>query len=882
MSQLVNGKRRYPSAGTRAKLLKGLGVDFEEIFEIEIPPGPGLDENSTRTGGTIPRHRPAAAQVEIKISKGSSDMNTWTQELLVAFRVFRRSPSFALVVTLVLALAIGANGALFSVLDAVVLQPLPYPDSERLFVLFQSDRHRGTQREGFSVPDLLDLRERSETFRMTSGIRFGNMTLTDSGDPIRLPTEFVTENHFSVLGVQAILGRGFGPGDSRPGQNRLVLISESLWIERFGRSSTATSNEITLDGVPHRIIGVMPTHAVIGGGNGDRIWVPLELDPERWLRGMHVLSSFARLAPGVTLERAQEELDTVMSQLEIEFAEDNAARGGWLASVHGEIVRNVEDALWMLLAAVVCVLLIGCVNVANLFLSRLNSRRSELALRAALGAGRWGLIRKILTEGLVLTLVGCGLGLGVAWLGVRTLISLAPASLPRTSAITMNSKMFLFSLGITLLAWLLVSLIPALRFSSAQLVDSLKEGGRQGGSAIPHSWLRNAFVVAQVGLAIMLVIGAGLLMRSFWELTRVDLGIETENVLSMNMELPQTQYPFPEGWPFLKWPAVTQLQDGLVQSIGSIPGVISVAFSISNPLASGWTTRVAIEGHPQLATDQHEEAYFLPVTEAFFETLSLPLLQGRVFQETDDDAHPLTAVVNQAFSSFYFPDGADPTGERVLVYGQAREIVGVAGDVRFRGLSNESYPAVYLPARQNPINSLTLVVKTQSEPMQLLSQIRQAAWREDPNLAFFGVTTLEEFLGSSLAQSRFTFLLLTLFAASALLLAMLGIYGVVSYLVAERTQEIGVRMALGAGTREVMGLVVGKGMVSVALGAVLGVLAAWAASRWLGSLLFQVDDHDPLTFVVVPLLLLLVGATACYLPARSAAQLDPTEALRGK
>ena len=817
LSQLVNGKRRYPSADTRRKLLKGLGVDFEEIFEIELPPGDG---NLAGNAETIPRGWKAAGWEQIEISGGKSDMNTWSQELMMAFRVLRRSPGFTAVVTLVLALAIGANGALFSVLDAVVLQPLPYPDSERLFVLFQTDRHRGTQREGFSVPDLLDLRERSETFRMTSGIRFGNMTLTDLGDPVRLPTEFVTENHFSVLGVQPVLGRGFGPGDSQPGQNRLVLISESLWVDRFGGVADATSREITLDGVPHKIVGVMPTQAVVGGGGGDRIWVPLELDRERWLRGMHVLSSYARFDPGVSLERAQEELDAVMAQLEVEFAHENAGRGGWLSSLQGEIVRNVEDALWMLLAAVLCVLLIGCVNVANLFLSRLNSRRPELALRVALGAGRGGLIRKILIEGLVLAMVGCGLGLGVAWLGVRSLTNLAPATLPRTAGISMNSKMVLFSIGITLLAWLLVSLLPALRFSSVQLVDSLKEGGRQGGSALPHSWLRNAFVVAQVSLAIMLVIGAGLLMRSFWELTRVDLGVGTENVLSMNMELPGSQYPFPESWPFLKWPAVTQLQDGLVESIGSVPGVRSVAFSISNPLASGWTTRVAIEGRPDPPADQQEEAFFLPVSEDFFKTLSLPLIQGRAFERTDDDVHPLIALVNQAFSSFYFPDGADPTGERVNVYGQAREIVGVVGDMRLRGLSNASYPAVYLPARQNPINSLTLLVKTQSDPTLLLGQIRQAAWREDPNLAFYGVTTLEAFLDTSLAQSRFTFLLLALFAASAILLAVLGIYGVVSYLVAERTQEIGIRMALGAGSREVMGLVVGKGMITVALGLV--------------------------------------------------------------
>ncbi len=872
-SQLVNGKRLYPAAETRHKLLQGLGLRFEDLFVVEEPePSVAQAPPQTATASVRPMDQ------EIHRFEGESMIDgVWT-DLKMAFRTLLRSPAFSMVTILVLALGVGANSAIFSVVQGVILDPLPYPDSDRLVLVWENDRHRGTQREGASYPDYLDFLQRARLFQELAAIETVNRTLTGQGEPIRLVGGRTTANYFRALGVEPVLGRHFTAEEETPGRDRVVLLHSSLWRSAFGGDPGVLGRSITLDGQPHTVIGVMPSEARLPG-DSEQLWVPLAVAEKDRIRGRHSLVVLGRMNDEATLGLARQEMSSIMAALEKEYPEDNAARGAFPAPLHDELVSGVRPALLLILGAVACVLLIVCVNVANLLLSRGAARQAEIALRRALGASRMRIVRQMMTESLVLTLAGFVGGLILAALGTPLLLRLTPSSLPRLDNVSLDAHVTLFTLGLSFATWMLFGLAPALRASDADLQRSLKEGGRGSGQSWSRQRLKKALVVAEVALAVVLVIGAGLILRSFQSLSGIDPGLEPAGALALDLELPGSRYPAPDSWPFLQWPSVTQLQDRLLEEVGRLPGVRSAALGLSGPLTGAWTTRTRVVGKPVPKSEGFDEAYFQPISEDFFQTCGVPLLNGRFFTPSDDDSHPLVTIVNQAFADFYF-DREDPLGQRILVYGREREIVGVVGDVRFQGLGQESYPAMYLPFRQNPMGTMTLVYRSDADPGRVLPAVKSAIWRIDPDLALFNVARLDEALSASLDRQRFTTLMLLGFALAALLLSAIGIYGVVSFLVAQRRREIGIRMALGADRAEVFKTVVGAGMGLVAAGLFLGVAIALAAAGLVSSQLFGVGSRDPLTFVVVPAILALVALAACCLPARRASRVDPITVLR--
>ncbi len=879
-SQLVNGKRLYPAAGTRRKLLEGLGLRFDDLFTIERDAPATPAPPATRSRARL-RPRPAGTDFSrpgLPRLQGESPMNGMLADLKLAWCTLSRSPLFSVVTILVLALGVGANSAIFSVVKGVVLDPLPYPESDRLVVVWENDRHRGTQREGASIPDFLDFRERARLFQQLAARQLVNRTLTGRSEPLRLVGSKVTANFLPALGVTPVLGRHFTEEDETPGRDRVLLLHHALWQSAFGGDPGVVGQSVVLDGEPHTIVGVMPPAARMPT-SGEQLWVPYAITEDEMIRGRHNLLVVGRLLPGVPLARAQEEMTAIMAALEQEYPEDNQARGAFVAPLHPEVVGNVRPALLLILGAVACVLLIVCVNIANLLLSRGAARQAEIALRRALGASRTRIVRQMMTESFVLTVAGFACGLALAWAGTRLLLQFVPSSLPRLDNVALDGPVTLFTLGLSLLTWLVFGLVPAVRASGSDVQQTLKEGGRGASEGSARQRLKKTLVVAEVALAVVLVIGAGLVLRSFWGLSRVDPGLEPVNALSLDLELPGVKYPAPEDWPFLVWPRVTQLQDRLIEEVEALPGVRAAAVGLSNPLSGAWTTRTRVVGKPIPEQSGRDEAYFQPVSENYFQACGIPLRKGRFFTRADDDAHPLVAIVNEAFAAFYFGED-EPLGERILIYGREREIVGVVGDVRFRGLGQESYPAMYLPFRQNPMGSLSLVYRSETDPAGLLAAVKSLIWRIDPDLAVFTVAPLDEALSASLGRQRFTMVMLLCFAFSALLLSAVGVYGVISYLVAQRRHEIGIRMALGASRGEVFRLVVGAGMILVAIGVGVGLATALGSAGLVASLLYGISSRDPLTFAAVPLLLALVAFLACYLPARRASRADPMSALR--
>lgn len=585
----------------------------------------------------------------------------------------------------------------------------------------------------------------------------------------------------------------------------------------------------------------------------------------------------ARLQPGVDRERAQAEMSAIMARLEQQYPDDNLGRGAVVRTLEEETVGDVRTSLLVLFGAVGLVLLVACANVANLQLARSSARRRELAVRTALGAGSRRLLRQLLTEGLILASLGAGLGLLLAAWGSQFLVALAPA-MPRFESVSLDAPVLLFASAATLLTWLLFALGPAVLAARRPPQIALRQGAEDApsnrGAALRGS-LRGALVVGEVALAVVLVVGAGLLLRSFWRLQSIEPGLRSERVLSVELDLPAHRYPFPEGWPILEWGQAEQLQVELLAHIEALPGVERAALSLYNGLDSGWTTRVTVVGRPVPPAGEQDEAHFRPVSASYFETLGIPVLVGRPLDERDRGGAAPVVVVNEAFVRRHLSD-VDPVGQRIDVYGVAREVVGVVADVRYRGRSEPSPPTLYLPLRQNPQNAMALSVRTAGDPLALLPEVRTVLRRLDPELALHDVTTLESLLAGSVGRERFLALLLGSFAGLSLLLAGIGTYGVISYAVSQRTHEIGLRMALGAGRGQVLREVLGRGLGLVLTGVVLGL----GAALLLSGLLFGIGERDLLTFAAVPAVLAVIAFLASWLPARRASRIEPLAALR--
>jgi putative ABC transport system permease protein len=796
-------------------------------------------------------------------------MDTLLQDVRYALRSLRRRPGFAAVVTITLAIGIGANTAIFSVVDGILLRPLPYREPERLVMLWTMLPNFG--REVSSLPDFRDWRAQNTSFGDVAASVTSDVAVTGEGEPERVPTASVTANFFRTLGVAPGHGRAFSLEEEAP-DSRVVVVSHAFWQERLGGRSSVVGASLRLNGMPYSIVGIAPEGFRFG--EDVRLWVPLNTaNPNAGRRG-DFLTVVARTKPGVTIERAQAEMSGIMHRLGDEYPNTNIGVDAQVVSLHEQVVGDIRPALLVFMGAVGLVLLIACANVANLTLARAAAREREMAVRAALGAGRRRLIRQMLTESVLLSLVGGALGLLLAVWGVAALRHAQPGNVPRVEAIAVDGRVLAFTLLLSLAVGILFGLAPALRLAASSLGSGLREGARAiaGGTGLRET--RGVLVLVEVALAVLLLAGAGLLIRSFDKLQRVDVGVRPEGVLTAFLVPPAVKYP--------EMPHVTAFYDRLTEKLRQAPGVRDVAL-INNPPVSGGAaySTFAVEGRPTPAPgDPVPDAQPYRATPELFRALSIPVIRGRVFTADDREGAVRVAVINQTMVRKHFP-GADPLGRRLSVNGQDwYTIVGIVGDTRQEGVSREPYAQIYFPYAQGPRRGMYVVIRTAGDPLAAVGTLRDAVKSLDSEIPLAQIASAQQLIDRSIAQPRVNTVVLGVFAAVALVLAAIGIYGVLSYAVMQRTREIGVRMALGARPGDVLRLVVRQGMLPIAVGLGVGLAGALGATRLMRRLLFGVDAGDPVTLVAIAVVLTGVALLASVIPARRAARVDPMVALR--
>ncbi|HEV2915197.1 MAG TPA: ABC transporter permease [Pyrinomonadaceae bacterium] len=801
-------------------------------------------------------------------------MRTLIQDLRYGVRMLVKNPGFTVIAILALALGIGANTAIFSVVNAVLLRPLPYRDAERIVWVEAVNPAAQITRSNVSPPDFLDLKNQSQVFEDMAAFVTGGAILSGGTEPERIPASFVTANFFSVLGVKPAMGREFRAEEDRPGGPSVVVISHGLWQRRFGADPSIVGSQINVSGESATVVGVMPPRFEFLAPVD--LWQPLAIDAGTERRDNRYLQVTARLKPGVPLEQAQSQLNTITERLGQSYVETNSNWSAKLTRLHELIVEDVRPALLLLLGAVGFVLLITCANVANLLLARAAARQKEIAVRSALGASRMRVIRQLLTESLLLSVLGGGLGLLLSvWL-TDLLISISPSGSPRLDEVRLDGRVLVFTLLVTGLIGLLFGLAPALQASHVNLNEALKEGGRSFSEGWRRNHLRKALVVAEVALSLMLLVGAGLLIKSFVLLNKTDPGFSPENVLTMRIGLPSFKY---------KGKQKAEFFQRLTDEVASLPGVESAGAVLSLPLGGSNLSvgRSFIpDGRPLTPAESINAAYIV-ATPGYFRTMKIPLAAGRSFTERDTDEATKVVVVNETLARRVFP-GESAVGKRIRVWRDedfAREIIGVVGDTKSFALDDEPAPQMYVPhAQDTGWGGMSLVVRTTTQPTALTSAVRAAVLSIDKDQPVFNIKTMEDVAAASVANRRIAMFLLSVFAGLALLLAALGVYGVISYSIAQRTHEIGLRMALGAQRRDVMKLILRQGMGLVLVGIVIGLVAAFALTRVMASLLYEVSATDPLTFTVVALILGTVALLACLIPARRAMKVDPMVALR--
>jgi len=819
-------------------------------------------------------------------------------DLRLAVRLLAKNPGFACAAILTLALGIGANTAIFSVVNGVLLRPAPLAELDRLVMLWETDRNSGTTREPGSIPDLLDYQARGKALDGLAGVIAGTVNLiAGTADPNQIAMLQVSHEMFPLLGVPPIAGRRFTAEEDLAGGPLVALISASLWRGSFGGSPSAIGQTIRLDDRPYTIVGVMPDASDFGvlqilgaaaysrgfADRGERtrvdVWTPLQPDPQALPRSTHPVLMLGRLAPGSNVDAAQQEFAGIAADLERTYPV-NVARGVRVEAL-GEIVFGpVRPMLYILLGAVGLVLLVASVNVASLLLARGAARTQEIAVRRALGASRAQLLRQFLIESLLLTLTAAAVGVAVAFAGVRALVSLAPADVPRLPSVTIDWPILGITLAVSLVVGVVFGLIPTLQARHLDLQSTLKDdGGTRGTSGPARTRLRGALVVAELSFAVMLLAGAGLLVRSFWNLQRVDPGFKAQGVLKAEYKLPAARYPSD----FRNWPNFREqhaFTDAILTRVAALPGVMSVSVAGEHPLDPGFTNSFFVVGRRDEARTWPEISV-RRVTPGYFATVGLGLTSGRLLDDRDETAAPAVAVINDAAAARFFT-GRNPIGAQVQMYGAPRTIVGVVANERFQGLSKDAPIAIYMPLAQVPSvgGAGVLLVRTAGDPMSLAPAVRRAIHERDAALAVSGVEPLETTLSRSVSQRRFAMLLLGLFAASALLLGAVGIHGVLSYEVATRRREIGIRMALGARPAGILGLVISEGAVLTAIALAIGGAGAFALTRFLGTLLFGVGATDPLTLAIVAVVMTVVALAATSIPAWRAARVDPAAALR--
>ncbi|HEX8283353.1 MAG TPA: ABC transporter permease [Pyrinomonadaceae bacterium] len=799
-------------------------------------------------------------------------MTTLLKDVRFGLRTLWKRPGFAAVAVLTLALGVGANTAIFSVVNAVLLKPLPLKEAERLVLVYETTQQ--TPRDYVSVPNLEDYRASARSFEGFATYVPQSVNLTGGGaEPERVVGAFVTSNFFPVVGAEPLLGRALLPEDDAQGGGRVAVLGHALWQNRFGAERGVVGKSVVFNGEPYTVVGVMPE------GFGYPVASPDVLLPaQNWPnykvdRAAHNCWVVGRLRAGVTREAAEEELRAVARRLEEAYPEENRGRGVEVVGLHDDVVEGIRPALLILAGAVGFILLIACANIANLLLARGASRQREMALRAALGASRARLLRQLLTETLLLALAGGAVGLLLAQWGVDALLALNPSDLPAPQGVHLDARVLAFSLGLSALAGFIFGVVPALQLSKADVGGALKEGGRAGEGS-RRARLRGAFVVSQVALSLVLLVGAGLLINSFYRLLSVSPGFDPRNLLTMEYRLPKNRYPKGEQqWKFHR---------EVVERVANVPGVEAAAVVRGLPFSgNGGSVTYAVPDRPAPPRGQEPKTLENAIDPNYLRAVGLPLLRGRNFTEQDTPESAPVVLVNRMMAEQLWP-GEDPLGKQIQ-FPEAKmtaSVVGVVGDAKQYDIGERQRPQVYTAYAQNPHIFGTLVVRSRVEPLGLVKSVKQAVWSVDPEQPVWKVRTVEQLLSRNVADRRFVLWLMACFAGLAVLLTALGIYGVVSYTVAQRTHEIGVRMALGAEGRDVLRMVLGRGMRLALAGVAAGLVAALVVTRLMEGLLYGVSPTDPLTYAAVALLLSLVALVACYIPARRATRVDPLEALR--
>jgi putative ABC transport system permease protein len=811
-------------------------------------------------------------------------MNTLLQDLRFAIRTLLKSPGFALVAILTLALGIGANTAIFSVMDTVLLKPLHYQSPSSLVLVWENKPSLNLWRNTVSPPDFFDWQAQSHAFRGMAAFLDQPANLTGAGEPEQVSVEITSPNFFSVLGVNPMLGRGFADDADQQGKSNVVVLSYSLWKTVFGGDPEIIGKKIELDGQSNTVIGVTGpdfdwyikrfsfTH------RAPQLWTPLSLAPAMHDRSKtgRFLRVVARLNPGVTLAQAQSQMNVLASGIAARYPDSNKGWGVDVVSLRDQLSGAIRPALLILLGAVGLVLLIACANLSSLLLARAAGRKREIAIRVALGASRWRIARQLLSESLLLGCIGGALGTFFALWATRALVSIGAANLPDASAIGVDWRILAFALGVTVLAGLAAGCLPSLIFSHGSIGAALPEGGRTSTAGRKGNAARSTLVVAEIGMALVLLTGSALLIQSFYRLMAVNPGFHAEHLLTFRVALPQSKYATDA--------SQAEFFTAALEKIRNLPGVAAASADSAPPFAGiGSATDFQIVGQPPLPASEQPDTDVRVVEPDYFRAMGIPLLRGRFFNARESTQESHVVIINQYFAEKYF-HGANPIGQRVIIdmkdVNVPSEIVGVVGDVHTMSLNETQDAIAYWPYPELVYSSMAFVVRTPGAPLALVPSIRSAIRFLDKDQPIAEVSSMDQLVANSVSDSRFTMLLLSAFAGLAMILACIGIYGVMAYSVSQRTHEIGIRMALGAQRNDVLRLVVGHGVSLALAGVIIGLLAAFGLTRLMTSLLYGVGASDPLTFAAVAILLTLVALAACYIPARRAMRTDPMVALR--
>lgn len=803
-------------------------------------------------------------------------MNALLQDVRYGLRMLRKTPGFTIVAVVALMLGIASSTVIFSVVDGVLLRPLPYPNSERIVTVAQTTRSTGISRHAAAPANYLDWAAQNRVFSDIATSRGGQSNLAESDRPERLRSSIASASLFRVFGVAPLLGRTLLPSDERPGNANVVVLKQQLWERRFGADRSIIGRSIQLDGEPHTVVGVMP--AGFSPDNFAELWIaspwsvprhPLRpTEDPRTARNSNYLDVWARLKPGVTLQQARADLNAIMLRLEKEYPNDLMDEGAEVVPIHEGLVSGIRPLLFILLGAVTCLLLIGCANVANLQLARAAGRAREVSIRAALGASRTRLVRQLLTESLLLALLGGALGVMLAAWAIPVLLALSPADIRGFTEISLNRAVLGFSFGLSILTGTLFGLFPAFSVSSANPNESLGEGER--GSTASCSRPRSILIAAEVGLSLVLLIGAGLMLKSFSKLTHVDPGFNSDHLLTFDLS--------PS---FIDEERQVIFYQQAIERLRALPGVQKIAAISRLPFSGGNSGRSF--GVP--GSDTSHDADIRVASPEYFSTMGIPLLKGRVFNEHDRKGALPVIVINEALAADVFP-GQDPIGKYVEKFGPKSEtlqIVGVVGNVRSLSLGTAPRAEIYQPLGQAGWSSMFFAVRSASaNPLTLVPMTQNAIWNIDRNVALGNVRSMHDALAHSVVKQKFAMVLLGIFAGLALLLASIGLYGVMSYSVSQRTREIGIRMAVGAQRSDVLKLVVRQGMILTALGVAVGLAASFGLTRLMSTMLYGVSATDAITFLGVSALLAAVALLACWVPARRASGVDPVVALRAE